>query len=44
MSIDPKPVGEGDAIQVQHIQIEEKPDYWTQSHMGLVEILVWMHQ
>ena len=27
---DPKPVGEGDAIHVQHIQIEEKPNYWTQ--------------
>ena len=32
--IDPKPVGEGDAICVQHLQIEEKLDYWTQSILG----------
>ena len=36
VSIDPKPVGEGDATCVQHIQIEGKLDYWTQS------IWVWM--
>ena len=30
MSTDPKPAGEGDAICVQHIQIEEKLNYWTQ--------------
>ena len=29
MLIDPKPVGEGDATCIQHIQMEEKPDYWT---------------
>ena len=26
VSTDPKPVGEGDAIHVQHIQNEEKPN------------------
>ena len=29
---DPKPVGEGDAICVQHIQTEEKLNYWTKLH------------
>ena len=28
---DPKPVGKGDAICVQHIQTEEKPNYWTKT-------------
>ena len=31
VSVDPRPAGEGDAICVQDIQVEEKPDYWTQS-------------
>ena len=29
VSTDMKPVDEGDAIYVQHIQTEEKPNYWT---------------
>ena len=31
VSMDPKPVGKGDAISVRNIQIEEKWNYWTQS-------------
>ena len=30
VSADPKPVVEGDAIYIQHIQIEVKLNYWTQ--------------
>ena len=39
VSLDPKPVGDGDAICVQHIQIGEKPDYWTQSIWGWMKSL-----
>ena len=31
MSVDPKPVGEGDAICVQSVQTEEKPNYWVKT-------------
>ena len=34
---DPKPVGEGDAVSVQHIQTEEKPNYWTKTVWGWVK-------
>ena len=27
---DPKPVGEGDTICVQHVEVEGKPNYWPQ--------------
>ena len=30
-SVDPKPVGEGDAVHVQQVQREENPNYWMQS-------------
>ena len=40
VSIDLKPVDEGNAIHVQHIHIEEKPDYWIQSIRD--EIFIWM--
>ena len=36
---DPKLVGEGDVICVQHIQTEEKPNYWTQIVWGWVKAL-----
>ena len=43
MLTDPKPVGEGDAIQVQHIQMEEKPNYWTKTVWGWIKSL-YKHQ
>ena len=39
MLIDSRPVGVGDAIDVQHIQIEEKTNYWTQSICSWVKTL-----
>ena len=39
VSMDPKPAGEGDAIHVQHIQIEENPNYWPQTIWGLEKAL-----
>ena len=39
VSTDPKPVGEGDAIHVQHIKIAEKPNYWTNTEWGWVKSL-----
>ena len=39
VSTDPKPVGEGDAIYVQHIQTKEKPNYWTQTVWEWVKAL-----
>ena len=34
VSPDPKPVGEGDAIHAQHIQTEEKLNYWVKIICG----------
>ena len=43
VSIDSKPIGEVEAIHVQHIQIEGKLDYWTQSTWGWLTSL-YVHQ
>ena len=36
---DSKPVGEDNVIHVQHIQTEEKPNYWTKTIWGWVKSL-----
>ena len=43
VSTDPKPVGEGDAICVQHVQTEEKPYYWVKTIWEWVKSL-YKHQ
>ena len=43
VSTDPKPMGEGDAIHVQHIQMEEKLNYWTKTVWGWIKSL-YKHQ
>ena len=40
---DPKHLGEGDAISVQHIQMEEKHNYWTKTVRGWIKSL-YKHQ
>ena len=36
---DPKPMAEGDVICVQHVQTEEKPNYWIKTVWGWVKSL-----
>ena len=39
VSTDLKPAGEDDAICVQHMQTEEKANYWTQTEWVWVKAL-----